>query len=36
LTDLMTKITENPLQFLTNLCFSTLGLTSPLANADRR
>jgi hypothetical protein len=26
----------NPLQFLANLRFSTLALTGPLANADRR
>jgi hypothetical protein len=35
LTDLRTKMTENLLQFLMNLRFSTLGLTNPLANADR-
>jgi hypothetical protein len=36
LTDLMTRITENPLQFLANLRFSTLALTGPMANADHR
>jgi hypothetical protein len=34
--DIMMKITENPPQFLANLRFSTLALTGPMANADRR
>jgi hypothetical protein len=36
LIDLITKITENSLQFVANLCFFTLASTGPLANADHR